>query len=121
MNVNQAITNSGLTSPLTINAGTDINVNAAVGRTAAGSPSSTVTLNAGQNVHLNHSIVTENAALSVTAQNGTVTSAPAEGLFAGSANITGAGRPDALDGDHLHDRRRDAALDRRCGERGHRD
>ena len=88
VNVNQAITNPGLASPLTINAGTDINVNAAVGRTAAGTPSSAVTLTAGQNVNLNASIVTENAALSVTAQNGTVISAPTEGLFAGSGNIT---------------------------------
>jgi hypothetical protein len=46
-----------------------------------------VILTAGQNVNLNDSIVTENAALSVTAQNGTVTSAVAEGLFAGSGNI----------------------------------
>ena len=52
------ITNSGTTSPLTITAGTDINVNAAVGRTAAGTASSSVTLTAGQNVHLNKSIVT---------------------------------------------------------------
>ena len=44
VNVNQAVTNPGLASPLSITAGTDINVNAAVGRTAAGTPSSAVTL-----------------------------------------------------------------------------
>jgi filamentous hemagglutinin family protein len=88
VNVNQAVTNPGTSSPLTINAGTDINVNAAVGRTAAGTPSSSVTLLAGQNVNLNESVVTENAAISVTAENGTVTTASDEGLFAGTGNIT---------------------------------
>jgi len=88
VNVNSAVTNKGTASPLTITAGTDINVNAAVGRTAPGTPSGAVTLVAGQNVTLNDSIVAENAAINVTATNGTVTTAANEGLFAGTGNIS---------------------------------
>ncbi|HUR35888.1 MAG TPA: filamentous hemagglutinin N-terminal domain-containing protein [Vicinamibacterales bacterium] len=88
VDINSAVTNPGTSSPLSITAGTDINVNAAVGRTAAGTPSSAVTLLAGQNVNLNQSIVTENAAIGVTATNGTVTTASSEGLFAGNGNVT---------------------------------
>lgn len=88
VNINNAVTNPGVTSPLTVSAGTNINVNAAVGRTAAGTPSSSVTMTAGQNVNLNQSVVAENAAVGVTATNGTVTSAAGEGLFAGTGNIS---------------------------------
>ncbi len=86
--INNAVTNPGVSSPLTVSAGTDITVNAAVGRTAAGTPSSRVTMTAGQNVNLNQSVVAENAAVSVSATTGTVTSAAGEGLFAGTGNIT---------------------------------
>ena len=86
--INNAITNPGIVSPLAITAGTDINVNAAVGRTAAGTPSSDVTLTAGQNVRLNDSIVSENGAISLTAQTGAITAAAGEGLFAGSGAIS---------------------------------
>ena len=88
VDINNAITNPGIVSPLAIMAGTDINVNAAVGRTAAGTPSSDVTLTAGQNVRLNDSIVSENGAISLTAQTGAITAAAGEGLFAGSGAIS---------------------------------
>lgn len=88
VNINNAVTNSGVTSPVTVSAGTNINVNAAVGRTAAGTPSSSVTMTAGQSVNLNQSVVAENAAVSVTATSGTVISAAGEGLFAGTGNIS---------------------------------
>jgi filamentous hemagglutinin family protein len=88
VNVAHAITNAGTLSPLTITAGSDINVNAAIdGRTAANGPSSAVTLTAGQNVNLNQSINTQDAAISVTAAQGTVTTAATQGLFAGSGDI----------------------------------
>jgi filamentous hemagglutinin family protein len=88
VDVNHAVTNPGTSSPLAITAGTDVNVNAAVGQSAPGSVSSPVTLTAGRNVNLNESIVTGNAAITVTAVNGSVTAAPGEGLFAGSGDIT---------------------------------
>ena len=86
--VNSAVTNPGLTSPLTITAGTDLTVNAAVGRTGAGVPSSAVTLVAGQNVTLNESVETEDADIAVTATSGTVTTAASKGLFAGTGDIS---------------------------------
>jgi filamentous hemagglutinin family protein len=82
-----AITNHGAFSPLTITAGTDINVNAAIGRSAPGIPSGSVTLGAAQNIRLNESIVTQDGAISVTATSGAVTTAAGEGLFAGSGAI----------------------------------
>lgn len=88
VNVAHSITNAGTLSPLTITAGSDINVNAAIdGRTASNAPSSAVTLTAGQNVNLNRSINTQDAAISVTATQGTVTTAANQGLFAGSGDI----------------------------------
>ncbi|MEK7752059.1 MAG: hypothetical protein AAB654_09100 [Acidobacteriota bacterium] len=89
VDVNQAITNPASTSPLTILAGTDINLNAQIdGRNAnAVAPSGAVTMSAGQNINLNDSIVTENASIGLTAQNGSVTTAAGKGLFAGSAPI----------------------------------
>ena len=86
--VNSAVTNPGVASPLTISAGTDLTVNASVGRTSAGVPSSAVRLVAGQNVVLNESVQTEDAALSVTATNGSVSVAAGKGLFAGSGDIS---------------------------------
>jgi filamentous hemagglutinin family protein len=86
--IDHAVTNPGASSPLAITAGTDINVNAAVGQPAPGTPSSSVTLTAGQNVNLNESIVTGDAAISVTATNGSVNVVPGEGLFAGSGDVT---------------------------------
>ncbi len=86
--VAHSITNAGTASPLTITAGSDINVNAPIdGRTASNTPSSAVTLTAGQNVNLNQSINTQDAAISVTATQGTVTTAASQGLFAGSGDI----------------------------------
>ena len=87
VDIANAITNLGASSPLSITAGADINVNAAVGRTATGVPSGSVALSAGQNVHLNDSIVTQDGAISVTAINGTISTAAGEGLFAGSGAI----------------------------------
>jgi hypothetical protein len=113
--------NPGPASPLSINAGTDITVNAAVGRTTAGTPSSAVTLNAGQNINLNNSIVTENAAISVIADNGSLNIAASKGLFAGTGDVamrtagdltTGAAAGGIADGD-LDGRRGD-------GQRRHR-
>jgi filamentous hemagglutinin family protein len=88
VDIAHAITNPGTSSPLTVTGGTDINVNAPVGRTAAGVPSSAVTLVAGQNVHLNESLATEGGAIKVTATNGAVTTAASEGLFAGTGAVT---------------------------------
>ena len=88
VDINHAVTNPGTSSPLAITAGTDINVNAAVGQSAPGSASSPVTLTAGRNVNLNESIVTGNAAIAVTAANGSVNAAAGEGLFAGSGDVT---------------------------------
>ena len=89
VDINQAITNPASASPLTILAGTNINLNAQIdGRDAnAAAPSGAVTMTAGQNINLNDSIVTENAAIGLTAQNGIVTTAAGKGLFAGSAPI----------------------------------
>src|SRR5262249_48905625 len=85
VNVDHSITNPGAFSPLTITAGDDINVNAAIdGRTAAGGRSSSVTLTAGQNVALNGSITTQDAPISVTATNGTFGSSGTAGLLSGS-------------------------------------
>ena len=89
VDVAHAITNHSASSPLTITAGTNINVNAPIGGGAvSGSPSGAVTLTAGQNVALNERIVTNDAAISVTATQGTVTAAADQGLFAGSGGIT---------------------------------
>jgi filamentous hemagglutinin family protein len=83
------ITNPGTASPLTISAGTDINVNAAIdGRSASNAPSSAVSLTAGGNVNLNSRIDATDASISVTATNGTVASGANSGLFAGSGPIT---------------------------------
>lgn len=87
VDISHAITNLGASSPLSITAGTDIDVSAAVGRTTAGVPSGSVALTAGQNVHLNDSIVTQDGAISVTATSGTISTAAGEGLFAGSGAI----------------------------------
>jgi filamentous hemagglutinin family protein len=78
-------------SPLTITAGTSINVNAPIDGRSASNPalaSGAVVLNAGQDVNLNDSIVTKDASISVTAQNGSVVTADDEGLYAGSGSIT---------------------------------
>ena len=83
-----AITNPGTASPLSITAGTNINVNAAVGRSGAGVPSGSVAMTAGQNVNLNNSIVTENGAINLTAAGGAVTTGAGQGLFAGAGNVT---------------------------------
>ena len=89
VNVNNAITNPGAVSPLTISAGNDLNVNAAIeGRSPANAQGSAATLTAGQNVRLNKSVATQDAAISVTATQGTVTTAAGEGLFAGSGAIS---------------------------------
>ncbi len=87
VNVNNAITNVGAASALVINAGTDINVNAAIGRTAAGIASGSVTLIAGQNVNLDESVVTENGDINVAALEGSVTVANDEGIYAGSGDV----------------------------------
>jgi filamentous hemagglutinin family protein len=87
VDINHAVTNPGISSPLAITAGTDVNVNAAVGQSAPGSASSPVTLTAGRNVNLNESIVTGNAAIAVTATNGSVNAVLGEGLFAGSGDV----------------------------------
>jgi hypothetical protein len=89
VDIAQSIANPGTTSPLTITAGTDINVNGQIdGRTALNAPSSTVTLTAGQNVNLNDTVNTTDAAINVTATNGTVATGIAGGLFAGAGAIT---------------------------------
>jgi filamentous hemagglutinin family protein len=89
VDVARAISNPGTISPLTITAGTDINVNAAIdGRTSTNDQSSAVTLTARQNVNLNKSIDAKDAPISVTATQGTVTTAASQGLFAGSGAIT---------------------------------
>jgi hypothetical protein len=89
VDIAHAITNPGAASPLTISAGTDINVNAAIdGRSASNAPSSAVSLTAGGNVNLNSRIDATNAPISVTATNGSVASGANSGLFAGSGPIT---------------------------------
>ena len=88
VDITNAITNRGAESALSITAGTDINVNAPIGRTAAGVPSGSVSLNASQNVKLNESIVTQDGAISVIARGGAVTTAAGEGLYAGTGDVT---------------------------------
>ena len=87
VDVNHSITNPGAGSPLTISAGTDITVNAHVGRPETAEASGAVVLTAGRDVGLNDSIVTGNGAIAVTARTGAVTTAADEGLFAGSGSI----------------------------------
>jgi hypothetical protein len=88
--INQPIANVRSDAPLSITAGGDININNKIdGRDAnAVSPSGSVTLLAGQNINLNQSITTENAALTLTATAGTITTAPTMGLFSGSAPLS---------------------------------
>jgi filamentous hemagglutinin family protein len=88
VDVDHSITNPGAASPLTITAGTDINVNAQIGRSEVGVASGAVVLTAEHDVTLNDSVVTEDGSISVTAQDGTVTTAVDEGLFAGSGSVT---------------------------------
>jgi hypothetical protein len=122
VNVAHSITNAGTLSPLTITAGSDINVNAAIdGRTAANGPSSAVTLTAGQNVNLNQSINTQDAAISVTAAQGTVTDRRQPGTVRRIWRHPRRIGPDTLDRDYVHDRCADAALDERIGQRQHAD
>jgi filamentous hemagglutinin family protein len=90
VNVNQAIANPRGDAALTVTAGNDIHVNAAIdGRhDVLVGPSGTVTLIAGNNIGLNQNIVSKDAAISLTAQDGTVTTAASQGLFAGSGTIS---------------------------------
>ncbi len=86
--VANSIVNPGAASPLTVTAGTNIAVNAHVGRSAVGVPSGAISLTAGQNVTLTESLIAENNTISVTAQNGTVSVDGDEGLFAGNGAVT---------------------------------
>jgi hypothetical protein len=88
VNLNQQISNRRADAPLTVTAGTNINVNAPIdGRDSVLQQSGSVTLVAGQDVNLNQDIITNNAAISVAAQNGTLVTAPAKGLYSGTAPI----------------------------------
>jgi hypothetical protein len=86
VDIDHSITNPGTGSPLTVMAGTDVNLNAQIGRTEAGVASGGVVLTAGHDVNLNESIVTEGGSISVTAQSGEVTTADDE-LFAVSGSV----------------------------------
>jgi filamentous hemagglutinin family protein len=90
IDINQPIANFRSDAPLSITAGGNININNKIdGRDAnAASPSGSVTLLAGQNINLNQSIATENAALTLTATAGTITTAPTMGLFSGNAPLS---------------------------------
>ena len=88
VDIDHSITNPGVDSLLTITAGTDINLNAQIGRAEEGAASGAIALTAGQDVNLNDSVVTEGGAIAVTAQNGQVTAAAGEGLFAVSGPVT---------------------------------
>lgn len=84
--VNQPIVSLLNGSPLEINAGGDITVNAQIdGRGGAGGGA--VTLNAGGNIALNEFTVTNNGSVNVTA-GGTLTFANGKGILAGSAPIS---------------------------------
>ena len=90
VNVNRAMSNKRSDAPLSVAAGRDIKVNAAIdGRDPSLSGSSgDITLTAGNDITLNQSITSRNGAIALTAQNGTIISAPATGLFAGSGTIS---------------------------------
>jgi filamentous hemagglutinin family protein len=75
-------------SPLTITAGTNINVNAEIDGRSASGVGGAATLTAGQNIVFNNRLDTQNAAINVTATNGAVTTAANQGLFAGSGAIS---------------------------------
>lgn len=90
VNLNQPLANPRTNAPLSVTAGTDINVNAPIDVRDATpqNPSGTVTLQAGQNVNLNQDVVTNNAAIGVVAQTGTLVTAATKGLYSGSAPIS---------------------------------
>jgi hypothetical protein len=90
VNVNQAISNKRNDAPLSVSAGHDINVNAAIdGRDdMLTTPSGTITMTAGNDFNVNQSIVSRDSAISLTAQNGSLVTAPGMGVFAGSGSIS---------------------------------
>ncbi len=89
--VAQSIVNARADAPLTIAAGRDIVVNAQIdGRDADPAASGSINLTAGRNVELAKSVITENAALNVTARSGTV---HAPTVVAGSVTLDTNGRP----------------------------
>lgn len=87
VDVASSITNPGSTSTLTIQAGTDITVDAHLGRTGAGVPSGAVVLAAAGHITLGDSVITEDGDITVTARDGAVTVASGEGLFAGTGDV----------------------------------
>lgn len=90
VDINQPIVNAATNANLHVSAGTDINVNAQIdGRDDNPVlPGGAVTLLAGNHIAINKSIVTGNAALSLSAPHGTITTLSGEGLFAGTGPIS---------------------------------
>ncbi|MEK7754460.1 MAG: filamentous hemagglutinin N-terminal domain-containing protein, partial [Acidobacteriota bacterium] len=87
VNVSQPILSLQSGNALTVSAGNDINVNAAVdGR--GGVAGAAVTLTAGRNLSVNDFILTNNGVISLTATNGTASVAADKGLFSGSAPVS---------------------------------
>jgi filamentous hemagglutinin family protein len=90
LTVNQPLVNFSNGSALTLTSDSgDIVINAQIdGRAANGVPSGPLSVAAGRHILLNESIVSENSAIALTTQTGTVTPAGGKGLFAGSGAIS---------------------------------
>lgn len=87
VDIDQPVLNMRSGNALNVTAGRDVNINTQVdGR--GGVPGGAATMTAGRHINLNQSIVSDNGAISLTAQSGALTMAAGEGLFAGSAPIS---------------------------------
>lgn len=87
VDIEQPVLNMRSGNAFNVTAGRDVNVNAQVdGR--GGVAGGAVNLTAGRNLQVNNFIVTNNGAISLTAQNGTLSMAADKGLFAGNGPIS---------------------------------
>lgn len=90
LTINQPILNLANGSALSLSADSgNVIINGQIdGRNGSSITSGALLVDAGQNIQLNESIVSQNGNLTLTARNGTVTPAGGKGLFAGSGQIT---------------------------------
>lgn len=90
LTINQPILNLANGSALSLTADSgNVIINGQIdGRNGSSITSGALLVDAGQNIQLNESIVSQNGNLTLTARNGTVTPAGGKGLFAGSGPIT---------------------------------